>query len=80
MAKVKFKLNPKGVRELLQSQEMLNVCQKHANDIQGRAGDGYEVSTHSPGKTRVNARVSAATPKAVKDNLENNILLKAVRG
>ena len=80
MAKVKFKLNSKGVRELLQSQEMLNVCQKHANAIQSRAGDGYEVSTYSPGKTRVNARVSASSTKAVKDNLENNTLLKAVRG
>ena len=79
MAKVKFKLNKKGVRQLLQSQEMLNVVTEYANGIQQRAGDGYEVSTHSPGKTRVNASVRPATRKAIKDNLENNTLLKAVK-
>lgn len=79
MANVKFKLNKKGVRQLLQSQEMLNVVTEYANGIQQRAGDGYEVSTYAPGKTRVNASVHATTRKAIKDNLENNTLLKAVR-
>lgn len=79
MAKVKFKLNRKGVRELLQSQEMLNLMTDYANGIQQRAGDGYEVTTYGPGKTRVNASVRAATRKAIKDTLENNTLLKAVK-
>ena len=80
MGKAKFKLNRKGVREILQSQEMLDVCIEHANAIVSRAGDGYEVTTCAPGKTRVNASVHASTRKAIKDNLENNTLLKAVRG
>ena len=79
MAKKQFQLNRKGVRELLQSAEMLNACGMYAEDIKGRAGAGYEVSTHSPGKTRVNASVYAATKEAAQDNLENNTLLKAVR-
>lgn len=79
MSKVKFKLNYKGVRELLLSPEMLNVVKKHADGIQQRAGDGYEVSAYASGKTRVNASVRAITDKAIKDNLENNTLLKAMR-
>lgn len=79
MAKVKFKLNRKGVRVMLQSKEMLGVVTEYANGIQQRAGDGYEVTTYSPGKTRVNSSVHATTREAIKDNLENNTLLKAVR-
>ena len=79
MADFKFELNSAGVRELLQSPEMLNVLKEYAEGIKGRAGDGYEVSAFSPGKTRVNASVYAATEKAQRDNLENNTLLKAVR-
>lgn len=79
MAKVEFKLNREGVRQLLQSEEMANVCRGYANEIQGRCGEGYEVTTFT-GKTRVNASVHAATPEARRENLENNTLLKAVRG
>ena len=76
MSKVKFKLNRQGVRQMLQSQEALNVCLEQANEIQARVGDGYEVTTHV-GKTRVNASVHAATYEAQRDNYENNTLLKA---
>ncbi len=79
MAKIKFELNKAGVRQILQSPEMLNVCKEHAEAIRGRAGDGYEISTHSPGKTRVNVSVYAASEEALKDNYENNTLLKAVK-
>ena len=79
MSKVKFKLNYKGVRALLQSQAMLNVVKKHADEIQQRAGGGYEATAFGPGKTRVNASVRATTRKAIKDNLKNNTLLKAMR-
>lgn len=80
MGKFKFELNKEGVRELLQSQEMLTVVTEYANNIRGRAGDGYEVSTFPTGKTRVNASVYAATKEAIQDNYDNNTLLKAVRG
>ncbi len=80
MSKFRFQLNSKGVRELLQSQNMLNICEQYARDIQSRAGEGYEVTTHSPGKTRVNASVHAATYEARKDNYDNNTLLKAMGG
>lgn len=78
MSKVVFKLNRAGVRELLRSSEMMEVCEQHAKSVAARAGDGYEVSTYT-GSNRVNASVKAATPEAYRDNLENNTLLKAVK-
>lgn len=79
MSKVKFKLNRAGVRELMQSPEARSVVESYAHQIQGRAGNGYEVSTYV-GKTRVNASVFAATPEALQDNYDNNTLLKARGG
>lgn len=79
MSSFKFKLDEKGVRQLLKSQEMLNICTQHANEIQQKAGEGYEVSTYV-GRNRVNASVITATYEAMRDNLENNTLLKARGG
>jgi hypothetical protein len=76
MSKVKFELNRAGVRELLRSQEALNVCRTHADAVRNRAGEGYEVSTYV-GANRANASVYAATYEARRDNYENNTLLKA---
>ena len=79
MSKVKFKLNRAGVRELMKSKGMLGICTEHADAVQSRAGEGYEVTTYI-GKNRANASVMAATYKARKDNLKNNTLLKALGG
>lgn len=76
MSKVKFELNRAGVRELLRSQEAVNVCRSYAEMIRNRAGSGYEVDTYV-GTNRANASVSAATYEARKDNYEHNTLLKA---
>lgn len=79
MSKTIFKLDRAGVGQLLKSAEMMSICEEHARAIQAKCGDGYEVTTHT-GKTRVNASVAATTYKARRDNLDNNTLLKAVRG
>ena len=82
MSKVNFKLNKAGVRELLKSGEMMQICAQHANEIAGKANSscpGYEVTTHT-GPSRVNASVVAATSEARKDNYDNNTLLKARGG
>lgn len=79
MAKVDFKLNREGVRQLLKSPEMQSICLEYANSALARLGPGYEVSTHS-GRNRVNAEVKAETFAARRDNLKNNSILKAVRG
>lgn len=79
MAKVKFELNREGVRELLRSKEMMDVCQEYANNALGKLGDGYEVTTHT-GSNRVNAEVAAVTYAAKKENLNDNTIIKAVFG
>lgn len=79
MSKVNFKLNRQGVRELLKSQEMMNVCKEYAEQVRNRAGDGYEISTYV-GTNRVKASVYADTYEARKDNFDHNTLLKALGG
>lgn len=79
MAKVKFELNRSGVRELLKSKEMMDICSEYAQSALGRLGDGYEMSTHT-GVNRVNAEVKAESFAAKRDNLKNNSILKAVFG
>lgn len=78
MSKIKIELNKEGVKELLKSGEMMAICEEHAREIQQRCGDGYEISTHV-GVNRVNASVYAESKAAIKDNLENNTLLRAMQ-
>lgn len=79
MSKVKFELNRAGVRELLRSPEAVSVCRSYAENVKGRAGEGYEVTTYT-GRNRANASVHAETYEARKDNYDNNTLLKALGG
>ena len=79
MANFKFELNQSGVRELLQSSEMMAICKGYADNALASLGDGYEVSTYV-GKSRVNACVIATTYAAKKENSETNSILKAVGG
>ena len=77
MSNVKFKLNRRGVSELMKSSNMKQVLSGKASSIQQRCGDGYK-SDVFVGKTRANAMVKASTYKARRDNSKNNTLLKAV--
>ena len=83
--KYKFKLDKAGVGKLLMSDEMRSVLDGYAGKVVGRAGDGYgsetvaSVGRAKPG-TRLKAIVRAETPKARRDNSENNTLLKALGG
>ena len=76
---VKFQLNSEGVRSLLKSPEMMDICKSYATNAQARLGDGYEVTTMT-GKTRVNAQIAATTIKAKRENAKHNTILKAVQG
>lgn len=78
MAKLEFKLNRAGVSKLLKSQKAAEVCEAHANRVRERCGDGYVVTKQVGGKTRSNASVMAVTVEARRENLENNILEKAL--
>lgn len=79
MSKIKIELNRDGVRELLRSEEMMKICEEKANEALGKLGKGYSVTT-MVGKNRVNASISADSPEAKKENMENNTILKALRG
>lgn len=74
---VKVELNHDGVKELLRSPEMLEVCKEHAEKAVSKLGAGYEVSTHT-GKGRVNASVVAVTNEAIRENSKSNTVIKAV--
>ena len=76
--RVDFKLNEAGVRKLLKSDEMMGICKDYANRAKQRLGDGYETDTHV-GSNRVNAMVYATWYQTKKENLDNNVILKALR-
>lgn len=78
MSKVDFKLNSKGVRELLRSSGAMGICEEYAGGVLARAGEGFEVTT-MVGKNRANASVSAVTYEARKRNYGENILLKSLK-
>lgn len=78
MGKVKVELNNAGVRDLLRSSEMLNICKEYADGVQSRCGEGFEVTTHV-GRNRVNAQVAAATIQAARSNMKHNTILKALK-
>lgn len=78
MSKITFKLNRKGVAELMKSAAMQEVLTEYATAIKNRCGDGYTQDIYV-GRNRANAMVSAETYQAKRDNLKNNTILKAVR-
>lgn len=78
MAKYKIVLNRRGVRQLLRSKEMKNICAERAEQIARRCGEGYESDAYT-GKNRVNAAVYADTYQAKADNARNNTILKALK-
>lgn len=80
MDSVKVVLNSDGVRDLLRSEEIMDICTKQAKKIQQRAGKGYEISQYT-GVNRVNVSVGAVTEQAAAGNRgTRNDLLKAVGG
>lgn len=79
MANVEVKLNTSGVRELMRSPEMKNICEEYANKALGRLGSGYIVTTYT-GRNRVNASVYAESYEAKRENMQHNTILKAIRG
>lgn len=78
MAQIKFVLNRKGVKELLNSDAMKGIIESHAARIANNAGTGYKaMEPHHTGQ-RVAANIYPETAEAAQDNLEHNTLLKAL--
>lgn len=81
--KVKIELNHDGIRELLMSQPIAKECEKAAQNIASRAGDGFEVSearNMNFGGGRVGYTVRTDTYEARLAEAEDKTLSKAVRG
>ena len=78
MSRAKIVLNRSGIREMLRSVEVKNAIKEQADQIADRCGEGYEAGS-TIGRQRALAHVRAATPEAVRDNYDNNTILKAVK-
>ena len=78
MGKTKVVLNREGVRQLLMSTEMMDICAEHAQATLDGCGTGYAMDTFV-GANRVNAMVYADSIAARADNSRNNTILKALK-
>ena len=75
-----FKLNLRGLNELMKSAEMCRILNKAAVSIANKAGPGYEAETAHPINFVGITSVQTATFAARLDNSTHNTLLKAVGG
>lgn len=81
--KVRIELNRDGIRELLMSDAIAKECEKAAQSIASRAGEGFEVSELRKmgyGGGRVGYTVRTDTYEARKAEATDKVLSKAVRG
>lgn len=74
MSKCRIELNSDGVQELLK-EVGANVCGPKAQEIASACGDGYASDTYDVGG-RIVASVYTDTFEAIRDNLENNTILR----
>ena len=75
--KVKVVLNSAGIREMLHSPGIESALVQAAKNVQGRAGANFGVKSFSmPSRSVV--RVSAINKDGMKENVDNNVLLKAL--
>ncbi len=75
MNQVVIELDHNGMAELLKSDGLRSVLETEAR--KRNPGSGYSVKTYNAG-SRVVAKIQADTADAVRDNLKNNTLLKAL--
>lgn len=78
MSLKKFVLDRKGVHALLNSPEIEEICVTTANKVAMSAGDGYAAAAPHHTGQRVAVNVYAESREAIRDNLENNTLLKVI--
>lgn len=79
MGNIKVSLSYAGIGEILRSKEMAACVKSEADRIAANGGAGYATDQKSM-STRQIASVFTETAEAAKDNMQNNTLLKAVRG
>lgn len=78
MAKnVEFKLNMKGLNELMKSQEMEAVLEKAGEEVAKKAGTNYGSRSHQASWVAI-CNVYPDSKEAANENYEHNTLLKAL--
>ena len=77
MAKVVIELDSAGMNEFLHSEDIVGICKDIADSAAAKLGPGYETDTWM-GTSRGIASVKAVTEEAVRDNEENNTIIKAL--
>jgi len=80
MSKFRFELNRAGVRELLQSDGMREVVQSYTDTVLANCGGtsaGYKADVII-GRNRATGRVSADGARAIRENENQNSLLKGL--
>lgn len=75
--KVSVKLNLKGINEVMKSPEINEKLQDAADAVAAAAGDGYATRAATVDYIGL-CTVYPDTKEAVKDNYDNNSLLKAL--
>lgn len=83
MGSVRYVPNAAGMRKILNSPEMCDMCSERAMDIADRANSmfgamGYEVSMARPGKNRCHAIVYTGDMHSVNSNRVHNTLQKSL--
>lgn len=79
MADVRIVLNGSGVKELLKSSSVADMCMEIASKAVNSCGEGYEAQSRNYPE-RTGAAVVAVTYQAKRDNAENNTILKSLGG
>ena len=80
MSKTKIVLETSGIRELLKSHDVKECIHNESIRIREACGtDGYETDVKYMG-TRVISSVYTTSEESLRDNLENNTLLKNIKG
>ena len=82
MSKFKIELNEAGVGELLKSADLREELWQLGMNIAASIGDGYEVLDVEEfnGNKKSFVAIGITGEQAMIDNLENNVLLRAVGG
>lgn len=76
---VEIELNSAGIEELLHSAEIQAALMDVGQQVQGRAGDNFDAELVDM-PTRSIVRVSAINKQGMKENSDDNVLLKALHG
>jgi len=72
-----FKLNLKGLNELMKSEEMQAALLEAGRAVAGSAGSDYSTEVHTASFVAI-SNVWPASKEAARDNHKENTLLKAI--